>query len=91
MADGVQLPQQELNELLTAVFGNHWKTVDNDECVQALLEFDFILLLKICRSLLERGTQPRKLSVRTGEVNLLLLLFVEVLLGQGVETGRHDG
>ena len=30
-------------------------------------------------------------SARTGEVNLLLLFLVEVLLGQGVETGRHDG
>lgn len=27
----------------------------------------------------------------TREINLLLLFLVEVLLGQGIETGRHDG
>lgn len=43
--------------------------------------------------MLERGTHAKKVGHpgRTGEVDLLLLFLVEILLGQGVETGRHDG
>lgn len=41
--------------------------------------------------MLERGTQTTRNLALTGEVNLLLLFLVEVLLGQGIETGRHDG
>lgn len=39
----------------------------------------------------EGHTAGTKDSARTGEIDFLLLLFVEVLLGQGIETGRHDG
>lgn len=35
--------------------------------------------------------RTRSQTLLTREVNLLLLLLVEVLLGKGIETGRHDG
>lgn len=41
--------------------------------------------------MLERGTQTTRNLALTGEINLLLLFLVEVLFGQGIETGRHDG
>lgn len=41
--------------------------------------------------MLERGTQTMRNPALTGEINLLLLLLVEILLGQGIKTGRHDG
>lgn len=45
---------------MAAVFGDHWKAVDDNECVQAFLKFDFILFLEIYRSLLERGNSREK-------------------------------
>lgn len=35
-------------------------------------------------------TNIRMEEVLTGEVNFFLLLVMEILLGQGIETGRHD-
>lgn len=75
VTDGIQLSQQELDEFLPAVFGNYWKAIDHDECVQALLQFNFILRFEICRPLLERGITAEKsfCTHRRSQLPLLLL------------------
>lgn len=99
VADRAKFPQQELDELLPALFRNDRKAIDDDKCIQTLLEFNFVLRLEIwwMTAALERGNkQSEKIRTQrllTREINLLLnLLLVEVLLGKGIETGRHlDG
>lgn len=98
MADRVEFPQQELDELLPALFRNDRKAIDDDKCIQTLLEFHIVLLLEIwwMTAAVRRGAtnKSEKNSILsrllTREINLLLdLLLVEVLLGKGIETGRH--
>lgn len=47
VANRVEFPQQEFNEFLSVFFRDDWESVDDDKCVQTLLEFHFILRLKI--------------------------------------------
>lgn len=97
VADRVEFPQQELDELLPALFRNDRKAIDNDKCIQTLLEFHIVLRLEIwmMTAPLEEGQQTKAKNsilsrLLTREINLLLdLLLVEVLLGKSIETGRH--
>lgn len=62
VADRVEFPQQELDELLPALLRHDRKTIDDDECIQSLLELNFILRLEICcvekkPAVLERGNK----------------------------------
>jgi hypothetical protein len=47
VADGVEFSQKELDELLSAVLGDYWEAIDDDKCVQTLLDLNFILRLEI--------------------------------------------
>lgn len=47
VADGVEFPQQEFHEFWPALLRHDRKTIDDNKGIQTLLEFHFILRLKI--------------------------------------------
>lgn len=47
MSDGVELAQQELDELLAACFGDNGQAIDNHKSIEALLEADLKLLSQV--------------------------------------------